>query len=152
MKTRNLVFGLGLMLVVLLSLSGTVIADQGAEYSPQGSGNVVIMLQSSDPEVLYLGLLYADRAIKNQWMDNVKIVIWGPAQKTLASLTDDSDHMKLVKSIQAQGDKGSRIWACKACADRLGVTEKMEKLGFEVFHVGNATSYLLKLGYRMWNW
>ncbi len=127
-------------------------ANQGTEYGPQGSGDVVIMLQSSDPDVLYLGLLYANNAIQKQWMDNVKIVFWGPAQKTLTSLPDDSDQMKLVKSIQAQHGQGSRIWACKACSERLGITEKMEKLGFEVFHVGNATSDLLKLGYRMWNW
>ena len=152
MKARKLILGLGLMLVVFFALSGAAIADQGAGYSPQGSGNVVIMLQSADPELLFLGLLYADRAIKHQWMDNVKIVFWGPAQKTLASLPDSSEQKKLIKGIIARGGKSARIWCCKACSDRLGVTKQMEELGLEVFHVGNATSYLLKLGYRMWNW
>ena len=124
----------------------------GADYSPQGSGNVIIMIASGNAEDIFFGLLYADRAIKNQWMDNVKVVLWGPAQKTIASLPADSDQVKLIKSIMSRGGKSARIWACKACADRYGVADKMEKLGCEVFHVGNATSYLLKLGYRMWNW
>jgi len=144
------------MVVVALTMVFAVpamsLADQGAEYSPQGSGNVVIIIQSADPEVIFFGLLFADRAIKNQWMDNVKVVLWGPAEKTLAGLAPDSDQVKLIKSIQSTPGKHNRIWCCKACSDRYGVTDKMEKLGFEVFHVGNATSYLIKLGYRIWNW
>lgn len=144
-----------LMMVMLLvgTLATTAAANPpGAEYSPQGSGNVVVLIKSGDAEDIFFGLLFADRANRNQWMDNVKVVLWGPAQKTLAELPADSEQIKLLKGIIASGGKTSRIWACKACADRYGVTDKMEKLGCEVFHVGNATSYLLKLGYRMWTW
>ena len=139
-------------MTMVFAVPAMSLADQGAEYSPQGSGNVVIIIQSADPEVIFFGLLFADRAIKNQWMDNVKVVLWGPAEKTLAGLAPDSDQVKLIKSIQSTPGKHNRIWCCKACSDRYGVTDKMEKLGFEVFHVGNATSYLIKLGYRIWNW
>jgi hypothetical protein len=126
--------------------------DIGAEYSPKGSGNVVILMQSGDPEMIYFGLLYAARAMKNQWMDNVKVVFWGPAEKTIVGLAADSDQIKLLKEIQAMGGKHGRVWACKACSDRYGITDQMNKLGFEVFHTGEATSYLIKLGYRIWNW
>ena len=129
-----------------------VLADQGAEYSPQGSGNAIVFIQNRDAESIYFALLFADRAIKNEWMDNIKVIFWGPAQKTMAELPDDSDQVKLLKGIIARGGKSARVWACKACADRYGVADRMEALGCEVFHVGNATSYLLKLGYRMWNW
>lgn len=145
-----------LMLAALLLLgllaNPAFAQNQGAEYSPQGSGNVIILIKSGDAEDIFFGLLFADRAIKNQWMDNVKVVLWGPAQKTIAGLPETSDQVKLIKSIQSRGGKSARIWACKACADRYGVADKMEKLGCEVFHVGNATSYLFKLGYRMWPW
>lgn len=127
-------------------------ADIGAEYGPKGSGNVVILMQSGDPEVIYFGLLYASRAIKNRWMDNVKVVFWGPAEKALASLPPDSEQIKLLKEIQSFGGKDGKVWACKACGDRYGVSKKMEELGLEVFHTGEATSYLLKMGYRLWNW
>jgi hypothetical protein len=148
-----LIVALSFAVLAMVFASSTIsLSDQGAPYSPAGSGNVVIMIQSGDPELIFYALLYADRAIKNQWMDNVKIVLWGPAEKTIAGLSPDSEQMKLIKSIQSTPGKHNRIWCCKACSDRYGVTDKMEKLGFEVFHVGNATSYLLKLGYRMWNW
>ena len=45
------------------------------------------------------------RAMKNQWMDNVKIVFWGPAEKTIVGLAPDSDQIKMLKEIQAMGGK-----------------------------------------------
>ncbi|HMK34332.1 MAG TPA: DsrE family protein [Desulfomonilaceae bacterium] len=146
-------------LAVILVLAATfaisplvAMADIGSEYSPKGSGNVVVLIQNGDPEMIYFGLLYASRAIKNKWMDNVKVVIWGPAEKTLSGLPTDSEQVKLLKEIQALGGKDGRVWACKACSERYGITKKMEELGCEVFHTGEATSYLLKLGYRLWPW
>jgi hypothetical protein len=123
-----------------------------AEYSPQGSGNVVVLIQNSDPEAIYFGLLYAARAVKNQWMDNVKVIFWGPAEKTISGLPPDSEQIKLLKEIQDMGGKSGSVWACKACSDKFGITQKMLDLGFEVFHTGEAVSYLMKLGYRIWNW
>ena len=123
-----------------------------AEYSPQGSGNVVVIIQNSDPDAIYFGLLYAARATKNQWMDNVKVIFWGPAEKTISSLPPDSEQIQLLKELQAMGGKSGSVWACKACADKFGITQKMLDLGFEVFHTGEAVSYLMKLGYHIWNW
>ena len=145
-----LVFCLAVILCAMNPLAA--VADIGAQYSPQGSGNVVILIQSGDPEIIYFGLLYASRAIKNRWMDNVKVVFWGPAEKTMVELAPDSEQHKLLKEIIAMGGKDGRPWACKACGDRYGVSDKMQALGFEVFHTGEATSYLIKLGYRIWNW
>lgn len=74
------------VLAMIFAVPAMSLGDQGTEYSPQGSGNVVIIIQSGDPEVVFFGLLFADRAIKNQWMDNVKVVLWGPAEKRLQVL------------------------------------------------------------------
>jgi hypothetical protein len=142
--------GLVFALVVMTSLSS--FADIGAEYSPKGTGNVVIVIQNGDPEIIYFGLLYASRAMKNQWMDNVKVVLWGPAEKTIAGLPENSEQIKLIREIQAMGGKHGKIWACKACSDRYGITDKIVKLGIESFHTGEATSYLIKMGYQVWNW
>jgi hypothetical protein len=142
-----------LVLVGVFAISPlAAVADIGSEYSPRGSGNVVVVIQNGDPEMIYFGLLYASRAIKGKWMDNVKVVLWGPAEKTIAGLTPDSEQIKLIKEIQSYGGKDGKIWCCKACSDRYGITNKMLELGLEVFHTGEATSYLLKMGYRMWNW
>jgi hypothetical protein len=123
-----------------------------AEHGPEGSGNVVVLIQSSDPDAIYFGLLYAQRATLNEWMDNVKVLFWGPAEKTLCGLPPDSEQITLLKQIQAMDGKVSAVWACKACSDKYGITQKMLDLGIEVFHTGETMSYLMKLGYRIWNW
>jgi hypothetical protein len=153
MKKTSLVRILGLAVVLaMIFASPTISLSQEHTYSPQGSGNVLVILQSGDPELIWHGIQYAERAIKNKWMDDVRIVIWGPAQKTICGLPPDHEIIVKFKEIQAMGGKSSQIWACKACSDRYGVTDKILKLGFESFHTGIATSYMIKAGYRIWNW
>jgi hypothetical protein len=153
MKKTSLVRILGLAVVfAMIFASPTISLSQEHTYSPQGSGNVLVILQSGDPELIWHGIQYAERAIKNKWMDDVRIVLWGPAQKTICGLPADHEIMVKFKEIQAMGGKSSQIWACKACSDRYGVTDKILKLGFESLHTGIATSYMIKLGYRIWNW
>ncbi len=43
---------------------------------------------------------------------------------------------------------GVEVLACKACADRLGVSEDLEALGINVFYVGVALTEMLKGGWR----
>jgi hypothetical protein len=153
MKKTSLVRILGLVAVLaMVFASPTISLSQEHGFSPQGSGNVIILIQSADPELIWHGIQYAERAIKNKWMDDVRIIIWGPAQKTICGLPDDHEIIKKFKLIQSYGGKSSQIWACKACSDRYGVTDKILKLGFESLHTGIATSYMIKLGYRIWNW
>lgn len=153
MKKTSLVRILGLAVVLAMIFASPIIslsAEHG--YSPQGSGNVLIIIQSGDPEMIFHAVQYAERAIKNQWMDDVRIVLWGPAEKTICGLPPDHEIIVKFKQIQAMGGKSSQIWACKACSDRYGITDKILKLGFESLHTGIATSYMIKLGYRIWNW
>ena len=153
MKKTSLVRILGLVVVLaMIFASPTISLSQEHGFSPQGSGNVIILIQSGDPELIWHGIQYAERAIKNKWMDDVRIIIWGPAQKTICGLPPDHEIMVKFKEVQAMGGKSSQIWACKACSDRYGVTDKILKLGFESFHTGIATSYMIKAGYRIWNW
>ena len=97
------------------------------------------------------GIQYAERAIKNKWMDDVRIIIWGPAQKTICGLPPDHEIIKKFKDIQSYGGKSSQIWACKACSDRYGVTDKILKLGFESL-LGDCHVLYDQIGYRIWNW
>ena len=39
------------------------------------------------------------------------------------------------------------VLACKACSDRLGVSEALEQLGVHVFYVGTALTDMLKEGW-----
>ncbi len=42
-------------------------------------------------------------------MDNVKVVLRGPAEKTIAGLPPDSEQIKLTNEIQSFGEKDGKI-------------------------------------------
>ena len=103
MKKSKLVCILALAVAVLAMgfASPTIsLSDEAAPYSPAGSGNVVVIIQNGDPELIFHAVQFAERAIIHQWMDNVKIVLWGPAEKTIAGLPPDHEIMVLFKKIQ----------------------------------------------------
>jgi hypothetical protein len=83
-------------------------------------------------------LMYAMNSILRGWWDKVTIIIWGaPA----IMVSENTDIQKKVKEAQ---EKGVHITACKACADQLGVTDKLEMLGVEVIYWGEPLTDILK--------
>ena len=106
------------------------------------ANKVFILLSSGDREKLLLvGLVYPLNAAKNKWMDEVKIIVFGPAEKLLAY---DTEVQKKVKECEKAGVE---IMVCKWCADELNITKALEEAGFNVFYVGSTISQLLKDGW-----
>ena len=67
-------------------------------------------------------------------MDNVKIVFLGTVGKKPSQVCPMTvTKKKLIKGIIANGGKSARIWCCKACSDKYGVTEEMEKAWLRSF-------------------
>ena len=103
---------------------------------------VFVILSSGDREVaLEVGLVYPLNAKKKGWMDEVKVIVFGPSQKVAAS---DAEVQARVKEITQEGVE---VLACKWCADRMGITEKLEAIGIKVVYVGSVISDLLKEGW-----
>ena len=103
---------------------------------------VFIVISSADKEVvLEPGLLYPLNAAKKKWMDEVKVIIFGPAEKLTA---DDSEVQGKLKELQ---EAGIEIMACKWCSDAWNITGKLEELGIKVIYVGAVMSQLLKDGW-----
>jgi len=103
---------------------------------------VFILWSSGDREVaLEVGLIYPLNAAKNKWMDEVKVIIFGPSEKVAAY---DSQVQEILKQLQ---DTGVEILACKWCADRMNITSILEELGIKVVYVGSIISQLLKDGW-----
>ena len=97
---------------------------------------------TGDREVLlHVGLLYPLNAAKRKWMDEVKVIVFGPSEKLMAY--DQEVQARLKELEQA----GVEVIACKACADKLNVTEPIEKAGFKVVYVGQIISQLLREGW-----
>ena len=106
------------------------------------ASKVFVILSSGDREVaLEVGLVYPLNAKTKGWMDEVKVIIFGPSEKIAAN---DAEVQAKLKEIQKAGVE---VMACKWCADRMNITDKLEAAGIKVVYVGSIISDLLKDGW-----
>ena len=78
---------------------------------------VFVILGSGDREVaLEVGLIYPLNAAKNVWMDEVKVILFGPSEKVAAY--DAEVQGKIGELLENEVE----VLACKWCSDRMGVT------------------------------
>jgi len=103
---------------------------------------VLVILSSGDREVaLEVGIPYSLNAVSNNWMDEVKVIIFGPSEKIAAN---DAEVQAKLKELR---EAGIEVMACKWCADRMNITDKFEAVGIKVVYVGPIISDLLKDGW-----
>jgi hypothetical protein len=103
---------------------------------------VFVILSSRDREVLLeVGFTYPFNAATHGWMDDVKIILFGPSEKLVVNDPEVQDRLK--EALEA----GIHVMACKWCADRMGIADELEALGMEVLYVGPVISELLKSGW-----
>jgi len=106
------------------------------------ASKVFVILSSGDREVaLEVGLVYPLNAKTKGWMDEVKVIIFGPSEKIAAN---DAEVQAKLKEMQKAGVE---VMACKWCADRMNITDKLEAAGIKVVYVGSIISDLLKDGW-----
>ena len=106
------------------------------------TSKVFVVLSSSDREVaLEVGLIYPLNAAKNKWMDEVKVIFFGPSEKVAAYDTAVQEKIKGLQNV------GVEVLACKWCADRMNITSILEEAGAKVVFVGPIISQLLKDGW-----
>jgi len=82
--------------------------------------------------------MYAHNAILNNWWKTVTVIIWGATAKLVA------ENEIIQTRLKEMLHDGVKVSACKACADQLGVTDKIEALGIEVKYWGEPLSQILK--------
>lgn len=106
------------------------------------ASKIFVILSSADRDVaLEVGLVYPLNAAKNGWMEEVKLIIFGPSEKLAAYDTQVQEKIREVQST------GVEVLACKWCADRMKVTDTLEKAGIKVVYVGPVISDLIKGGW-----
>ncbi|MEJ2614352.1 MAG: DsrE family protein [Ignavibacteriaceae bacterium] len=102
----------------------------------------LILWTSGDREVaLKMVFMYALNCKKHSWMDNVRLLIWGPSAKLL------SEDAELQKYLSELKKAGIELYACKACADMYGVSDKLINLGVTVKYAGKMLADLQKEGW-----
>ena len=105
--------------------------------------SLFIIWSSPDPEVAdNLVFMYAHNGIRQCWWDRVRLIIWGPSAKLVAT------NERIRKQLNEMENDGVEVWVCRACADSYGITDELEQAGFTVFHVGQATTEMLKAGWK----
>ncbi len=77
------------------------------------------------------------------WWKEVNIIIWGASAKLAG--TDSQVQTEILEMIS----QGVHIEACKACANNLGVTDKLLKLGIDVRFMGESLTEYLKSGEKI---
>jgi hypothetical protein len=103
---------------------------------------LLVIWSSADREVaLHNVFMYTHNAKKRGWWDQVRLLLWGPSDRLLA------EDAELQEGIKAMIADGVEVLACKACSDRLGVSEELAALGVNVFYVGTALTEMLKSGW-----
>jgi len=104
------------------------------------SSKLLVIIATGEKEKALTGLMYASRTLSEGWMDEVKIIFFGPSERLL--IADDL----MAKNAKELGSVEKPI-ACKFISDRDGISEKIEALGVKVEYVGTIISDLIKDGY-----
>ncbi|MFX1537632.1 MAG: DsrE family protein [Promethearchaeota archaeon] len=104
---------------------------------------VFLILSSGDIEVHQeVTFRFTLNAFKKGWMDQVRVILWGPTERMAVENEQFRDQVKLLITA------GVEVYACKACSDNLGLSDKLSKLGIKVEHVGELTTHMLKEGWQ----
>ncbi|MBW1707453.1 MAG: hypothetical protein JRJ86_20210 [Deltaproteobacteria bacterium] len=104
------------------------------------SSKLLVIIATGENEKALTGLMYASRTLAEGWMDQVKVIFFGPSERLLV---EDEMIAKTAKEIGAV----EKTIACKFISDRDGISEKIQDLGLKVEYVGTIISDLLKDGY-----
>jgi len=104
------------------------------------SSRVLIVLSTGEKEKALTGLLYAVNAQKNKWLEDVKVIFFGPFEKLVCEDDEVVDAASQLLEYQTPV-------ACKFLSDQDGVSDKLSELGFDVQYVGSMVSDYIKKGY-----
>ena len=100
-----------------------------------------VVTDTDREQALEVGLVYPTNCAKNKWLDEVKVIFFGPSEKLAAFDTQVQEKIKEMKGY------GVEVLACKWCSDRMGITAQLEAQGITVVYVGPVISQLIKDGW-----
>lgn len=151
MKPRSTARPIVAATVAALLLGAPAVAGEVGSSGPAGQAEVqeadrqqLILWTSGDREVaLKMVLMYAYNCKKRGWMDTVRLLVWGPSSKLL------SEDEELQEQLEGLKEVGVELYACKACAEMYGVSEKLAGLGIDVQYTGKMLAELQQQGWHV---
>jgi hypothetical protein len=104
--------------------------------------SLVVLWTSGDKEVaLNMVFMYTLNSKLKNWWNDVYLIIWGPSARLLSEDLQDA--------IQKMKEAGVILEACKACADKYGVSQHLEQLGVQVKYMGQPLTDYIKAGKKI---
>ena len=102
---------------------------------------ILVVVSTSDKEKALAALMYATNAKKYGWVEDVKVVFFGPAERYIAE--DDESFDKYLEKLKGVGVEAR---ACKRIAEIGGFEEKL-RIKIPTEYVGEYVSKLMDQGY-----
>lgn len=106
---------------------------------------LAILWTSGDKETaLNMILMYALKANTLKWWKECHIITWGPSNSLICEDLEVQEQLKLVQ------EQGVKVFACKRCAERLGLEDQLEALDITIDYMGEPlTNYLKTEGWQV---
>jgi len=131
-----------LIFLAVFALPSRAGQDTQEKTLTENPSKLLVLWTSADREVaLNMVFMYTFNAKKYEWWHTIRFIIWSPSSRLLA------EDEELQREIQKMKDIGVELFACKACADNYGVSEKLQELGIEVKYIGKDLTSMLKDGW-----
>ncbi|MFW6041169.1 MAG: hypothetical protein ACOC85_04975 [Thermoplasmatota archaeon] len=109
------------------------------------SNKILIIIASGDKDKAITGMAYAKNAIKRGWLEEIKVVYFGPVERLMI---EDED----VRESALELSELTNPLACKAITEEGGFTEDIEELGIKAEYVGSIISDHIKDGFTPMVW
>lgn len=104
------------------------------------SEKALVIISTGEVEKALTGLMWARNAMRFGWMEDIRVIFFGPSQKLLIK----NDEVKKMAQEIAEAEKPI---FCKYISDRDGNSEQIEQLGMDVQYVGTIISDFIKDDY-----
>ena len=104
------------------------------------ASKVMEIVSTAEKDKALTGIMYAVNAQKNNWVDDLKVIFFGPFENLMC---EDEEVSKAASRLL---DYETPI-ACKFLSDRDDISQKLEKMGVNVDYVGALISGYIEEGY-----
>ena len=139
MKSSKIVLFCLLILTSGLTFNMSQASQNEMEQESDQPSKLLVVWTSGDKEVAKnMVFMYTLNAKKNGWWETVNLLVWGASSKRLAEDQELQDYLLKMK------EAGVALFACKACADIYGVSDKLSSLGIDVKYMGIPLTQYLK--------
>jgi hypothetical protein len=104
------------------------------------ASKVMVIVSTAEKDKALTGIMYAVNAQKNKWVEDLKVIFFGPFENLLC---EDEEVVQAASRLLSY----ETPIACKYLSDRDGISEKLEKMGINVDYVGAKISGYVEEGY-----